>query len=275
MIGQSRVAAKAEMRTGLRSVELRREPDQWGKSFTFVVNGIPMFAKGANVIPFDSFPSRVTPERYRQILTGGPRRQHEHGARMGRRHLRERRLLRHLRRAWPDGLAGVHVRRRHGARRSRVSAERSRGGDAAGEAAARSSQHRAVVRQQRRSKRDGVAWADRLSFKESITPPQRERVWQDYVVLFHDILKSVAEEYATPIPYWPSSPSAELRGSAKQRGQRRHALLGRVARPGAHRELQPAEPALHVGVRLPVVPRDAHHPELRRARTISPSIRPS
>jgi beta-mannosidase len=53
-------------------------------------------------------------------------------------------------------------------------------------------------------------WADRLAFKESITPPDRERVWQDYVVLFHDIIKSVVEQYGRPTPYWPSSPSADF-----------------------------------------------------------------
>jgi beta-mannosidase len=45
---------------GLRTVELRREPDQWGESFTFVVNGVPIFAKGADWIPADSFPTRVS-----------------------------------------------------------------------------------------------------------------------------------------------------------------------------------------------------------------------
>src|SRR5208283_5619222 len=60
--------AHAETKTGLRSVELRRVADQWGKSFEFVVNGISVFAKGADVIPFDSFPNRVTPEIHRNIL---------------------------------------------------------------------------------------------------------------------------------------------------------------------------------------------------------------
>jgi beta-mannosidase len=45
---------------GLRMIELRREPDQWGESFTFVVNGVPIFAKGADWIPADSSPTRLT-----------------------------------------------------------------------------------------------------------------------------------------------------------------------------------------------------------------------
>ncbi len=45
---------------GLRTVELRRDPDQWGESFTFVINGVPIFAKGADWIPADSFPTRIS-----------------------------------------------------------------------------------------------------------------------------------------------------------------------------------------------------------------------
>jgi beta-mannosidase len=53
---------------GLRTLELRREPDEWGESFTFVVNGTPVFAKGSNWIPADSFPARVTPEMLDSLL---------------------------------------------------------------------------------------------------------------------------------------------------------------------------------------------------------------
>ncbi len=56
-------------RTGLRSLELRQAPDDHGTSFMFVVNGIPVFGKGGNWIPADSFPTRVTKEKYKQLLT--------------------------------------------------------------------------------------------------------------------------------------------------------------------------------------------------------------
>ncbi|MGS8556523.1 glycoside hydrolase family 2 protein, partial [Salmonella enterica subsp. enterica serovar Soahanina] len=58
--------ASADRSTGLRSVELRRDRDQWGRGFAFVVNGVPIFAKGADLIPTDSFPERTTPEQLKQ-----------------------------------------------------------------------------------------------------------------------------------------------------------------------------------------------------------------
>ena len=59
-------------RTGLRILELRQQPDDSGKSFTFFINGVPVFAKGANWIPADSFPTRVTRAKYR-LLVGAAR----------------------------------------------------------------------------------------------------------------------------------------------------------------------------------------------------------
>jgi beta-mannosidase len=56
------------VRTGLRTLELRQQPDEAGESFTFVVNGVPVFAKGGNWIPADSFPTRIPKEKYRQLL---------------------------------------------------------------------------------------------------------------------------------------------------------------------------------------------------------------
>ncbi len=53
---------KHNYQIGLRTIELRQQEDQWGRSFVFVVNNIPIFAKGSNWIPADSFPTRITDE---------------------------------------------------------------------------------------------------------------------------------------------------------------------------------------------------------------------
>lgn len=54
-----------ERRIGFRSVELDTSEDADGRAFSFVVNGRPVFVRGANWIPDDCFPSRITAERYR------------------------------------------------------------------------------------------------------------------------------------------------------------------------------------------------------------------
>ena len=51
---------RREYQLGLRTLELRQQPDEWGRSFTFVVNGLPIFVKGSNWIPADSFPTRIS-----------------------------------------------------------------------------------------------------------------------------------------------------------------------------------------------------------------------
>lgn len=53
---------------GLRTLELVQEPDEFGKSFYFKLNGVPVFMKGANYIPSESFLPRVTDSIYRQLI---------------------------------------------------------------------------------------------------------------------------------------------------------------------------------------------------------------
>src|SRR5208282_3088815 len=55
-------------RIGLRTIELDRRRDKWGESFQFVVNGRPVFAKGANWIPANSFVAGLTRADYARDL---------------------------------------------------------------------------------------------------------------------------------------------------------------------------------------------------------------
>jgi beta-mannosidase len=63
-----KVLDEREFQLGLRTIELRQQPDEWGRSFTFVVNGQPFFAKGSNWIPADSFPTRITSESLENLI---------------------------------------------------------------------------------------------------------------------------------------------------------------------------------------------------------------
>lgn len=61
-------AVRATRRIGLRDLQLRAEADAAGRAFGFVVNGHPVFARGANWIPADALSGRITPEGVRDLL---------------------------------------------------------------------------------------------------------------------------------------------------------------------------------------------------------------
>lgn len=60
--GQSLDAQHRQL--GLRTIALDTAPDAHGAQFRFLVNGVPLFAKGANWIPADSFITRTTRSDY-------------------------------------------------------------------------------------------------------------------------------------------------------------------------------------------------------------------
>ena len=55
-------------RIGLRTIVLDRHEDEWGESFQFVVNGRPVFAKGANWIPAHAFVTTLGRDDYARDL---------------------------------------------------------------------------------------------------------------------------------------------------------------------------------------------------------------
>ena len=62
------VADSRRLRVGLRTLTINRTPDDYGESFATCVNGVEVFAMGADYIPEDNLLSRVTPERTRRLL---------------------------------------------------------------------------------------------------------------------------------------------------------------------------------------------------------------
>ena len=68
VISGKEVISEKEISIGLRTLYLDRSRDKWGQNFQFVLNGVPVFAKGGNYIPSDSFINRFTDDKLKKML---------------------------------------------------------------------------------------------------------------------------------------------------------------------------------------------------------------
>ena len=72
-VDESGARIERSVKVGLRTIELDRSEDEYGRNFRFLVNGVPIFAKGANWIPADSMPDRVDEARLKYLLDAAVR----------------------------------------------------------------------------------------------------------------------------------------------------------------------------------------------------------
>jgi len=63
-----KILSQKKLNIGLRTIELVQEQDAKGKSFYFKLNGLPVFMKGANYIPADSFLPRASDSIYKKTV---------------------------------------------------------------------------------------------------------------------------------------------------------------------------------------------------------------
>ena len=200
---QGRVDDDRSVTTGLRSVVLRRDLDKWGRSFEFVVNGIPVFGKGADVIPFDSFPNRVTEENYRRILQsakdanmnmirlwGGGYYESEEFYRL----CDELGIM-----VWQDFMFGNDWQPGLYSWKLNVAAEIE-------DQVKRLRDHPSIIIWCGNNETEAaIFWDDRQQLPADV----RNQMWQDYVSTFSGVIPSVVERLDPQRPYWPSSPSAD------------------------------------------------------------------
>ncbi len=188
---------------GLREIELIREPDEYGESFYFKVNGYPVFMKGANYIPQDNFLTRVATARYEQLI--------ESVVHANMNMLRvwgggfyendifydlcdQNGIL-----VWQDFMFACNMYPGDEAFLASVKAE-------AIENVIRLSNHPCIALWCGNNEIDegwhNWGWQQALAYSKE----DSAKVWNDYLKVFHNILPEAVEIYDPGTIYWPSSP---------------------------------------------------------------------
>ena len=196
-----KVTDEKTTRTGLRTLELRRQRDNSGESFMFVINGVPVFAKGGNWIPSDSFPTRVTPEKYRYMLES----------------VRDSNM--NMLRVWGGGIyeadqfyeladeMGILIWQDFMFACSMYPANQEFLDSVRAEAidnVKRLRNHPSIVIWAGNNEVE-TAWRN-WGWRQSLP----SSVWDDYVKIFHGVLQEVCDAYDPSRTYWPSSPHGGL-----------------------------------------------------------------
>jgi beta-mannosidase len=207
LMDRGKAIDSATRRTGLRTVELIR--DQGG--FGFRINGTPVFAKGANLIPFDTFANRVTPAQMRTVLQGARDANmnmirvwgggyylddafYDTADAMG--------LM-----IWQDFMFGGAVTPPDAAFRDTVRVE-------AEQQVARLQAHPSIVLWAGGNEvlSGWENWSDRKAFKLAVGANEQERIGAGMAVLFDRTLRQAVTVNDPDVPYWPGSPSTDYDG---------------------------------------------------------------
>lgn len=214
---ESSQAESLSVRTGLRSAKLVREKDVHGVSFYVELNGVPVFAKGANHIPNDSFVTEITRERYRHEI--------ESAAKANMNMLRiwgggiyEQRDFYELCdeygiMVWQDFMFACSMYPGDEPFLNSIKEEAEYN-------VKRLRNYPSVVLWCGNNEID-VAWSQfndnaGWGWRKDFTPEQQEKLWADYQQIFHVILPQAVNKMLHGIDYWPSSPMQDVTGDIEQ-----------------------------------------------------------
>jgi beta-mannosidase len=196
---------------GLRTLRLVQKPDSVGHSFYFELNGVPVFAKGANHIPNDMFLEKVTKDVYdREIETAA-------------------KSNFNMLRVWGGGIYendyfyelcdknGILVWQDFMFACSLYPGNQKFLNSVTQEAAyqVKRLQNHACIALWCGNNEIDVAWQNYepnggWGWKKSYTEPQKKEIWSAYDTIFNHILANAVTKYSQQTPYWQSSPASIL-----------------------------------------------------------------
>lgn len=197
----TRVIERADVRTGIRKIELVTDKDAAGETFYFKLNGRPVFAKGANYIPQDIFEERVKPDQYKKILDDVVA-SNMNMLRVWGGGIYENDLFYQLCDSrgimvWQDFMYACALYPSNGKFLKTAAAE-------ALEQIERLRQHPCIALWCGNNE-NNEGW-NNWGWQTKLNETQRAQLWRDYKTLFNDLLPIYVEHNAYGVPYWESSP---------------------------------------------------------------------
>lgn len=200
-----------EVRTGLRSIKLIRKPDEKGESFYFELNGVPVFAKGANYIPNDNFLPRVDRATYEKVV-GDAAKANMNMIRIWGGGIYEYDTFYELCDKkgiliWQDFMFACSMYPGDSSFLTSVKQE-------AVDNVIRLRNHPCIALWCGNNEIEAAWQHDRPSggwgWKQRFNEEEKEKLFSTYVEIFHHILPDVVEKYTDGDDYWPSSPSSGM-----------------------------------------------------------------
>lgn len=214
-----RTADSQTVTTGIRSIELIREQDADGQSFYFRLNGVRVFAKGANYIPSDSFLPRVTRADYEKTVADAAA-VHMNMLRVWGGGIYEDDVFydlcdRYGLLVWQDFMFACSLYPAEGALLENIRCE-------AVDNVKRLRNHPsiAVWCGNNENQTAWFSWGWKESYERQ-NPAWAEKIWKEYADQYFVTLADVVQEYGNGVAYTPSSPfSSPDKGQVDNAGDR-------------------------------------------------------
>ena len=205
---------------GLRSLKIINRPDKDGKTFYVELNGIPVFAKGANYIPQDNFLPRVTPGQYEKTILDAANANMNMlriwGGGTYESDLFYQLCDRYGILVWQDFMFACSLYPAEGELLENIRQE-------AIDNVKRLRNHACIalwcVNNECNDAWFNWGWQKRYKAQN---PEYEQKIWKQFNDQYNVTLPQVVEEYAPESFYWPSSPFARYDGGSDDRNGDRH-----------------------------------------------------
>ena len=205
---------------GLRSLKIINRPDKDGKTFYVELNGIPVFAKGANYIPQDNFLPRVTPGQYEKTILDAANANMNMlriwGGGTYESDLFYQLCDRYGILVWQDFMFACSLYPAEGELLENIRQE-------AIDNVKRLRNHTCIALWCGNNEYNDAwfNWGWQKRYKAQ-NPEYEQKIWKQFNDQYNVTLPQVVEEYAPESFYWPSSPFARYDGGSDDRNGDRH-----------------------------------------------------